>query len=158
MEGLLTLLKLVFVAALYLFLWRVVRTVYVEMKPAPAVIEPPVVSPNPAPQVVPAGTAVIAKGTVALVILAPSSRAGEVVPVEAELTIGRAPGCQIALADDTTVSSLHARVAPDRKGVTVEDLGSTNGTYVNGKKISAPTKAKRGAQIQCGNAAFEVVT
>lgn len=158
MEGLLTLLKLVFVAALYLFLWRVVRTVIVEMRPAPAITEPPTpVAPPPAP-VAPTGTAVIERGTVALVIITPGARAGEVVPVDAELTIGRAPGCQIALADDTTVSSLHARVAPDRKGVTVEDLGSTNGTYVNGKKIAGPTKAKRGAQIQCGNATFEVVT
>ena len=70
----------------------------------------------------------------------------------------RAPGCGIALTDDSTISSLHARVAPAKKGVTIEDLGSTNGTLVNGKRVSGATVAKKGAQIQCGNAIFEVVT
>jgi pSer/pThr/pTyr-binding forkhead associated (FHA) protein len=156
-EGLLAILKLVFLAALYLFLWRVITVVLREMKPAPAVAEPVTVPVAPAPPM-PGGAVVLPKGTVGLVILEPVARAGELIPVTAEITIGRAPGCGIAFPEDGTLSSLHARVAPTKKGVTVEDLGSTNGTLVNDTPIAAATTAKRGAQIRCGSAVFEVVT
>ena len=158
MNGLLSILKIVFIAALYLFLYRVVRTVMAEMRPAPVTVEPVPVAPVAPVAPTAGGVAVLPKGTVGLVFLQPAARSGQLIPVTGEVTIGRAPGCGIALTDDTTISSLHARVAPARKGVTVEDLGSTNGTLVNEKKIDGPTLAKRGAQIQCGNAIFEVVS
>lgn len=155
MEGLLSILKLVFLAALYLFVWQVVRVVLREMKPAPVIPEPVPVAAAPTSPL--GGVAVLPKGTVGLVILEPVSRSGELIPVADEITIGRAPGCGIALPDDGTVSSLHARVAPDRKGITVEDLGSTNGTFIDDAPVTGPTRAKRGALIRCGNALFEVV-
>lgn len=158
MDGLLSVLKIVFLAALYLFIYRVVRTVLAEMRPTPVTVEPVPVAPVAPVAAPPGGVAVLPKGTVGLVMLQPVARSGELIPVTSEFTIGRAPGCGLAMSEDSTMSSLHARIAPARKGVTVEDLGSTNGTLVNDKKISGPTLAKRGAQIQCGNAIFEVVT
>jgi Domain of unknown function (DUF4388)/Inner membrane component of T3SS, cytoplasmic domain len=68
---------------------------------------------------------------------------GGVVVLEAgrALVLGRGPGVDLVLADDA-VSRRHARVAADGDGVAVEDLGSTNGTYVNGARV---TRARLGA-------------
>ena len=55
----------------------------------------------------------------------------QVFPLGEEVTIGRAPGCSVALADDTFVSQLHARVFVRDGQPFVEDLGSTNGTFLN---------------------------
>jgi len=72
-----------------------------------------------------------------------------------ELTIGRAPGCHVSVADDTFASSLHARVFGRDGGVFVEDLGSTNGTYVNGARLAGPTVLRPGDQVQVGNTVLE---
>jgi len=62
----------------------------------------------------------------------------------------------VVLADDTFVSQVHARVF-ERDGRTwVEDLGSRNGTFVNGKRIDAPTRLRRGDQVQFGQTVAEV--
>ena len=67
----------------------------------------------------------------------------------------RAAGCQITLDDDTYVSQLHARVFAKDGGWFVEDLGSTNGTYLNTKRVSAPLAVKRGDQIKIGAVVME---
>jgi pSer/pThr/pTyr-binding forkhead associated (FHA) protein len=58
----------------------------------------------------------------------------------AALLVGRGSGNDVNLARDEYASSNHARVEPRRDGVWVEDVGSTNGTYLNGTRL---TKAKR---------------
>jgi pSer/pThr/pTyr-binding forkhead associated (FHA) protein len=75
--------------------------------------------------------------------------------VNGELTIGRAGGCGITLSGDTFVSQVHARVF-DRDGdLYVEDLGSTNGTLLNGAPVQAPTKLRRGDRVRVGQTEIE---
>jgi pSer/pThr/pTyr-binding forkhead associated (FHA) protein len=64
-------------------------------------------------------------------------------------TVGRSPDCDIFL-DDVTVSRKHA-VMLDRNGeVSIEDLGSLNGTFVNRKRIDSATRLQSGDEVQIG--------
>ena len=71
------------------------------------------------------------------------------------LSIGRAAGCEITL-DDTFISQLHARVTIGQNGVVIEDLGSTNGTYLNRKRVTAPVVVQPGDVIQVGSTVLEL--
>ena len=92
-----------------------------------------------------------------LVVDQPVSKKGVTFDLGPEITVGRAAGCQIALIDDTYVSQLHARVFERSGQVYVEDLGSTNGTYVNGHRVSAPTPMHKGDSLQIGSTVLEAV-
>ena len=70
------------------------------------------------------------------------------------VTIGRAPGSNVVI-DDTYASQLHARVFQSEGSFYIEDLGSTNGTYVNGRKISYPIELRQGDRIKIGKMVFE---
>jgi pSer/pThr/pTyr-binding forkhead associated (FHA) protein len=70
--------------------------------------------------------------------------------------VGRAAGCQITL-DDTFVSQLHARVFHREGQYLVEDLGSTNGTYLNRQKVTGPMVIRAGDELQIGNTIMELV-
>lgn len=72
-----------------------------------------------------------------------------------EITIGRAAGCTITF-DDTYISQHHLRIAPDPAGVSVEDLGSTNGTYLNRQRVTSRTIASPGDQVQLGSIVMEL--
>ncbi len=65
------------------------------------------------------------------------------------VVVGRAADCDIVLPDDT-VSSRHAEITSDGITYTVRDLGSRNGTWVNGRKIVTPCPLKRGDQVAFG--------
>ena len=67
-----------------------------------------------------------------------------------------AAGCQVTV-DDTYVSQLHARVFSRDGQLFVEDLGSTNGTYLNLKKVQGPMVMQRGDKLQVGNTVMELV-
>src|SRR5687767_8615928 len=125
-ESLLTILKFLFLALVWLFFARVLRAVWAQLSPAAATTE-----------AAPAATG--GRGGVAhLKVVEPAEQRGLTFDLGDELTVGRAGGCQIALEDDKTVSQLHARVFRRDGRVYVEDLGSTNGTYLNAKKVTAP--------------------
>ena len=79
------------------------------------------------------------------------ARRGETFALADELTVGRGGGCGIVLADDTFVSQVHARFTAAAATCIVEDLGSRNGTFVNGEAIAAPTRLRRGDQVQFGS-------
>lgn len=89
-----------------------------------------------------------------LVILEPPHD-GRHFAVMGEMTIGRAAGCQIIL-DDTYISQQHARVTDTDSGVVIEDLGSTNGTYVNRQRVTTPVYGDAGDQIQVGGIVMEL--
>ena len=76
--------------------------------------------------------------------------AGSEHPVDGELILGREQGSADLVIDDPGVSRRHARVIPDNGGVVVEDLGSSNGTYVNGERISGPVELGAGDEVQVG--------
>lgn len=66
------------------------------------------------------------------------------------VTLGRAPDNDLNLDADEFASSHHARIEPRRDGVWVEDLGSTNGTFVNGVKLTRPRKLTPGDIVRVG--------
>jgi hypothetical protein len=78
------------------------------------------------------------------------SGAGSEHPVHGELILGREAGSADLVLDDPGVSRRHARVLPENGGVIVEDLGSSNGTYVNGQRISGPIEVGAGDEVQLG--------
>jgi hypothetical protein len=73
-----------------------------------------------------------------------------------QITLGRAHDSTIVL-DDDFASSRHARIYPDATGQwVVEDLGSTNGTYLDRAKITGPTPVPLGVPIRIGKTALEL--
>jgi pSer/pThr/pTyr-binding forkhead associated (FHA) protein len=148
-EAILTILKFCFLGLLYLFLARVVRAVYRELSPERAVP----VSTNgsrfrrdrrdrPA-------------RPYKLKMIDPAT--SQIFPLGEEVTIGRAPGCSVPLADDTYVSQLHARIYIRDGKPYVEDLGSTNGTFLNRDRLSKTMPLRRGDKLQIGRTVLEIV-
>jgi pSer/pThr/pTyr-binding forkhead associated (FHA) protein len=73
----------------------------------------------------------------------------------APVTIGRAPTSGVVLPDDY-VSSNHARLVPQGQDWLVEDSGSTNGTYVNDRKVNSPVVVPVGGRITIGRNVLEL--
>jgi hypothetical protein len=71
--------------------------------------------------------------------------------------VGRGADCQLIL-DDDYVSTRHARVVAGDSGLYIEDLGSTNGTYVNGMRISAPTTITLQDTVRIGKTVLKLET
>jgi hypothetical protein len=90
-----------------------------------------------------------------LVVIEPRSRRGAAFAVGNELTLGRAPGCTISIPDDTFISQLHARVYTENGEVYIEDLGSTNGSMVNGNRVTRAAVIHRGDRLQLGSTVLE---
>jgi pSer/pThr/pTyr-binding forkhead associated (FHA) protein len=76
-------------------------------------------------------------------------------PLEAPLEVGRDPDAGLVL-DDQLVSRLHVRLTPRDGEVTVDDLGSRNGTFVNGTRIDAPASAGPGDSVLVGGTTLVV--
>lgn len=82
-------------------------------------------------------------------VMVAGPRLGEIFPIEGELLIGRDPEAALRLNDDESVSRRHARVRATESGVRLVDLGSSNGTFLDGEKVSdAPLE--EGAKIGVG--------
>ncbi|HYB30877.1 MAG TPA: FHA domain-containing protein [Solirubrobacteraceae bacterium] len=82
---------------------------------------------------------------------------GTWIAVEDELVIGRQADARGRLADDEEISRTHARIALETGGrLTIEDLGSTNGTFVNGLRIAGPTALSTGDTIELGGTTLVV--
>ncbi len=150
-DALLTLLKWCLLALVYLFFFRVLQatwfgsttnvTVRTEAKPQSG-------RRQRMQEAVPTAAS-------HLVVLEPPHLAGRQYSISGDITIGRAAGCQISL-DDTYISQLHARVSPSGSGMLIEDLGSTNGTYVNRERVTAPVIGRAGDLVQLGGIVMEI--
>ncbi|HEY5731114.1 MAG TPA: FHA domain-containing protein [Anaerolineales bacterium] len=72
-----------------------------------------------------------------------------------EFVIGRASHCDISLTDEA-LSASHARVSHHHGHWWLEDLGSTNGTFINQEQVTVPTVIITGDRFQCGNTNFSL--
>ena len=155
-EQLLTILKLCLLALLYLFFLRVLRAVWAEVTPPKLAAEQAAVpaaataAPRPKAARSPKKGAVPTK----LIVIEPAGRAGGEYSIGDEVTLGRAPGCSIVL-DEQFVSQVHSRVFQRDNSVFVEDLGSTNGTWINGIRAVGQMHARPGDRVQIGNVVLE---
>ncbi len=81
---------------------------------------------------------------------------GTVIPLgTTAIVIGRAPDATVVL-DDDFVSTHHARLTPNGNHWIVEDLGSTNGTWIDRNRVSAPTVFRPGTQLRIGRTSMEL--
>lgn len=148
----LDLLKYAFLAVLYIFIARAVKAVYVELRgPAPARREPRS-APAPAPSRPPSRRS--KKPARKVTVVEGEQFKGQTFEVGDELLIGRSEKCNLVL-DDAYVSQMHARIFSKDDGLMVEDLGSTNGTYLNRNRISSPTQLHRGDRVKIGKTVLE---
>jgi hypothetical protein len=157
-EQLIDLLKFGLLALLYLFFLRVIWAVWTELRAPALEVDRPrrvrtgAARPDEAPKSGPSRRS--RRKPSALTVVEPPELAGARHPLSAEITMGRAPGCTIVI-DDTFVSQLHARVFEADGDHHVEDLGSTNGTHLNGTQISNPQRLRGGDRIQVGSLVVE---
>lgn len=84
------------------------------------------------------------------------NNAGQQLQLDRPLDVGRDQGMPVALTDDTQVSRRHARIALQNGVAVVEDLGSTNGTFVNDQPIHSPRQLSPGDRIRIGLTVLEV--
>ncbi|MBA3267429.1 MAG: FHA domain-containing protein [Acidimicrobiia bacterium] len=153
-DSLLTILKFCFLAVLYLFFIRVLRAVWAELKaPAPVAVAAPAAAPAARPAAPKPSWG--ARNETRLRVVEPAATRGQTYDLGEELTLGRAGGCQVTI-DDTYVSQLHARLFQKDGQFFLEDLGSTNGTYLNRKKVTAPTAIRKGDRLQVGKTVLEM--
>jgi FHA domain-containing protein len=145
LEEVLLALKIAFLVLLYLLIWRIIRTVSRDMRLQPAresFIMPPVAAASAL--AVPAGGRLVVEES-------PVLDEGEEFSVDsAPLTVGRGGQNDVAIDGDEFASARHVRFEPRRDGVWVQDLGSTNGTYVNGVRIDGARRLAPGDVVRVG--------
>jgi hypothetical protein len=150
-EGVLLLLKIGFLGLLYLFIWRIVRTASKDLRlPQESFILGP-------QQAEAAGLRKRNSPSMGRLVVVKSpalEEKSEYVLDSAGITIGRGSQNTVALDDDEFASASHARVEPRQDGVWLEDAGSTNGTYLNGVKLSRPRKLTPGDLVRVGETDF----
>ena len=146
-EEALLLLKIGFLVLLYLFLWKIVRTASRDLRT-------PQESFVLAPQQVRKATSPEKRAKGRLVVVADGDGKGRVFEIDAAaVTVGRGHANDIPLEDEFA-STQHARLEARKDGVWVEDVGSTNGTVVNGTRIDGPRKLAPGDVIRIGDTDF----
>jgi pSer/pThr/pTyr-binding forkhead associated (FHA) protein len=145
-----TVIKVLFLALLWLFILSAVsvirtdlfgRTVPTADQPQPQELESP---PPPSRKVK------RQRGQPHNLVITQGNQTGESAGLaDGLILIGRGADCQLIL-DDDYVSTRHARVVSNENGIYAEDLGSTNGTYVNGQRITAPTTITMSDTVRIG--------
>jgi Inner membrane component of T3SS, cytoplasmic domain len=145
-EEALLVLKLAFLVLLYLFIWRIVRSAARDMRmPQESFILAPGSVPGLGQEEPRVETGRL------VVVRSPALAEGDELTLNSSaLLLGRGSGNDVNLARDEYASSKHARVEPRRDGVWVEDVGSTNGTYLNGIRLTRAKKLAPGDVVRIG--------
>ncbi len=130
----LNLLKIIFLLLIYVFLWQMARSMRSHVSP---------------------GARLSNKAAREIVVVRSESLSGQRFSLERPKVIGRSSDADIII-DDSYSSDFHLRVGLQDGEVTLNDLGSTNGTYLNGRRVTVPTVISRGDSIQIGKTIFEV--
>jgi hypothetical protein len=146
-DGALLALKIAFIVLLYVFIWRVIRVASREMRtPQDSFVTAPLAerhekrAPRPGSLVV---------------VSSPNLEENERLELTHEpLTVGRGPLNDLQLLEDDFASGRHALFDPRRDGVWIEDLGSTNGTFVNGVRLTSPRHLASGDIVRIGETDF----
>ena len=149
----LDLLKYAFLIVLYIFIARAVKAVYIELRPQGGRQRTGQAAPAPAPARTSGRKSKRAAKRV--VVVEGDSHKGKTFELGDELVIGRSDKSHIVL-DDTYVSQVHARIFAKDDKIMLEDLGSTNGTYLNRRRISGTTELHKGDQIKIGKTVLEL--
>ena len=142
-------LKIGFLVLLYLFIWAVVRSATRDLRTAPQ--ESIVLSAKDANELRTRHEPVVQAPTGRLLVLkSPALAAGSTVEVSAPTRFGRGAENAVQLDGDEFVSSRHAVLEPRPDGVWVEDVGSTNGTFVNGARVTTARLLQIGDIVRIG--------
>jgi hypothetical protein len=142
-EEALLVLKLAFLVLLYLFIWRIVRSAARDVRMPQ---ESFILAPSQAAEL----AALRDSGRLVVVRSPALSEGDELTLNSSALLLGRGSDNDVNLARDEFASSKHARVEPRRDGVWVEDVGSTNGTYLNGIRLTSAKRLAPGDVVRIG--------
>ena len=133
-DVILALLRIIFLGLVYLFVWQVARAIGSHL-----------------------GISVRRRrreGT-KLLFVKSEEQQGTEIDVTDVTVLGRSPEADLVLGDPYA-SEFHMRLVAQESGIMLHDLGSTNGTYVNGRRVTAPTQLRRGDTVQVGKTVMEV--
>jgi hypothetical protein len=145
-------LKIAFLVLLYLFIWRIVASASKDVRTPQ---ESMIISPSDASGL---RRAVAAPRGRLVVVDSPALDEGDELTIDsAPLTLGRGGQNTVALDGDEFASARHARVEARADGLWVEDLGSTNGTFVNGARVTTPRRLEPGDVLRVGQTDLRVV-
>jgi pSer/pThr/pTyr-binding forkhead associated (FHA) protein len=147
----LTVLKIVFLALLYFFVYRAVRSVVVDLRGGQTRREARQSQAQPRQ----ASTSRKGRTPKSVAIIGDGGGKLDTVRLTGQVQVGRADACQIKL-DDTYVSTFHARIFNRDGAWFVEDLGSTNGTFLNQRKVSGASELRAGDRVKVGRTTLEL--
>lgn len=133
-DVILTLLRIIFLGLVYLFVWQVARAIGSHL-----------------------GISLKRERREGrrLLMVRSETQQGLEVEVTDATVLGRSDEADVLL-DDPYASEFHMRLIAQENGLVLHDLGSTNGTYVNGRRVTAPTVLRRGDSVQVGKTVMEV--
>lgn len=156
----LTLIQMGFLALLWIFAFAIASAIRADLfgvRPrASAAARPEApASPAPAAPAKPAKPAKLHRGAPTKVVVIEGGDSGTQTTLSETVTMGRGSGNDVDLSDEY-VSTRHARFIPHNGQWYVEDLGSTNGTYVAGARISRPTPVGAKSTVRLGRTVLEL--
>lgn len=154
-EQTLLILKIAFLVLLYLFIWAVVRSVTRDLRSAPQ--ESIVLSAQEANELRAKYEPVVPVHVARLIVLdSPMLVAGSTIEVREPTRLGRGGENAIRLDGDEFASTRHAMLEPGPDGLWVEDVGSTNGTFVNGARVTSARLLAPGDVVRIGKTDLRV--